>query len=237
MARVVPSPARLALFSYKICPFCAKVKAVARHAGIALHTIEVNPLTKSQISWSKDHRKVPIAVMDDGRVVVESDLIVEELLKLSAPDDVFASAEAQKWSKWATNDLALMMYPNITRNFAECREALAYADTSFGMVDATLIRTVGALGMSFAHGKIKKKYGIVDERASMWERLDVWEKQVGSASFRGGKAPDLGDVAVFGVLDALKGLSAHSEITEKSIKLKSWLADMDAALPPPNLIK
>ncbi|KAH8098269.1 helicase [Aureococcus anophagefferens] len=52
--------------------------------------------------------------------------------------------------------------------------------------------------MSMAHGKIKQKYGIDDERAALMEKLAVWDAELGDRDFRGGDAPDLGDVTVFG---------------------------------------
>ena len=56
------------------------------------------------------------------------------------------------------------MYPNMTRSFAECRQALAYfSDPALGLgaLDALLTQTVGALGMSLAHGKVslRRRYG------------------------------------------------------------------------------
>jgi hypothetical protein len=41
-------------------------------------TVEVNPITKSEISFSKEHKKVPIMSID-GKIVVDSKLIIETL--------------------------------------------------------------------------------------------------------------------------------------------------------------
>jgi len=256
---IVPPPGALSLYSYAICPFCAKCKAAARYASVPLRSIEVNPLTKAEIKFSKAHRKVPIAVKADGSVIVESDRIVKEILETTSseakkdPDsdlffDSFASVEAQKWAKWATEYLAVYMYPNITRSYKECRQALQYVDgvQSFGTFDKFLIKTVGAFGMSMAHGAIKRKHNITDERTALWDRLRVWETQIGNGAslgvadygahlgpFRGGRThPDLGDLAVFGVLGAVHSLPLHDEIMANSPKIKAWHKAMDDALPP-----
>ena len=202
-----------------------------------LHSVEVNPLTKSEISWSKSHRKVPIAVFEDGRVVPESEAIVSALLEMRPPAATFASDEARKWSAWATSELAITIYPNMTRSFSECREALAYADDKFGPLQAFLIRTVGAFGMSMAHGKIIKKYNITDERQALRDKVAAWEGALGKNDFRGGAAPDLGDVAVFGILDALKGLGAHRDILAQSPRLADWSSAMEEALPKPAIVE
>lgn len=66
-----PGDAALSLYTYRICPFCCKVKAAVRYKRLAIANIEVNPLTKAQIAFSREHRKVPIAVTRDGRIIVE----------------------------------------------------------------------------------------------------------------------------------------------------------------------
>ena len=96
---------------------CARPRPVRRRVDVG---------TTPQ-AFSEKHRKVPIAVFDTGDVVVESSTIVDELLARRPPsDDAFAGPDARHWASWATADLATMMYPNITRTYAECRAALAY---------------------------------------------------------------------------------------------------------------
>ena len=225
-----PEGATLRLFGYAICPFCHVVRSAARYTNTTIALTEVNPLTKAEIKFSTEHRKVPIAVFDDGSVIVESAAIVDELLKRSPPSEEFASPAARKWAAWATGELAPMVYPNITKTYGECRRALAYADEAFGPVDAFLVKHVGALGMSLAHGKIKKKYNIEDERAALFDKLATWEARIGDRPFRGGDAMDLADVAVHGVLGAVAGLPARDDVVEAHPKIGAWLERVEAAL-------
>ena len=225
-----PEGATLRLFGYAICPFCHVVRSAARYTRKTIALTEVNPLTKAEIKFSPKHRKVPIAVFDDGSVIVESAAIVDELLRRRPPSEDFASPSARTWAAWATSDLAPMVYPNITKTYGECRQALAYADEAFGPVDAFLVKHVGALGMSLAHGKIKKKYDIEDERAALFEKLMMWEARIGERPFRGGDAPDLADVAVHGVLGAVAGLPARDDVVEAHPKIGAWLERVEAAL-------
>jgi len=66
------------------------------------------------------------------------------------------------------------------------------------------IQYLGALAMYMAASKVKSKRNITDERAALSEALDRYESeglQNGNLSFSSGKShPDLGDVAIFGVL-------------------------------------
>lgn len=183
-ALTVPQGAALKIFNYTICPYCCKVyalacystrvsrnfvfvmftktKALLRFLGVAYSPVEVSPLTKSQISWSKDYRKVPIVVFDDGLVVNGSDAIVDELLARFTPPESFQNPASQKWAAWATNELAVYMYPNMTRSFNECRAALAYVDSSpFGWVESIMIKNIGAFGMSMGKCAVHPPLAVV----------------------------------------------------------------------------
>ena len=74
--------------------------------------------------------------------------------------EAFHSAEAEEWVAWADKKLMVLLYPNMTRSFAECWQALGYLNNvpAFGAFTALSARALGAFGMSMAHGKILKKY-------------------------------------------------------------------------------
>ena len=57
---------KVKLYQYQICPFCNKVKALLDYTRTPYESIEVNPLTKSEIkeNLGSDYTKVPIAVID-----------------------------------------------------------------------------------------------------------------------------------------------------------------------------
>merc|ERR1712176_61200 len=66
------------LYQYEICPFCCKVKAFLDWQKIAYQTIEVNPISKAEIKFSTDYRKVPIAMLD-GKQINDSSAIISAL--------------------------------------------------------------------------------------------------------------------------------------------------------------
>ncbi len=43
---------------YRTCPFCCKVRAFLDYYGINYDVIEVNSVTRKQLKWSKEYRKV-----------------------------------------------------------------------------------------------------------------------------------------------------------------------------------
>lgn len=78
-------PRNMVLYQYEVCPYCCKVKATLDYYKLPYRVVEVNPLTKGELSWT-DCRKVPVLRTDD-EVLVESSFIVSRLA---------AEAEASK---------------------------------------------------------------------------------------------------------------------------------------------
>lgn len=234
-----PLPA-VTLYQYKICPFCNKVKALLDFCNAPYQSVEVDPFEKKEIGFSADYRKVPIAEIN-GAIVTDSPDIMQELLNAgilagasthasstsSHPLDVtaFTSDDAQRWAKWADDSLAVLLFPNLVRSIGEARSAFSYVRDvpHFTTKQKFLNQNVGGFAMWMARGKLKKKYGIDDERAALFAAADEWVRSglgggnVGSGAgmpFAGGKHPHLGDVAVFGVIRGLRGLPVHAELLD-----------------------
>ena len=50
----------LTLFQYCSCPFCCKTRTFLDYFGVNYNIVEVNPVLRQQLKWSKNYRKVPI---------------------------------------------------------------------------------------------------------------------------------------------------------------------------------
>jgi hypothetical protein len=122
---------------------------------------------------SKDYRKVPIVTVDDAQIN-GSDEIIDGLLKQPAitakleerwDDGImnladFATSEsATKWIKYANDDLASLLYPNICRTLSDSYGAFEYVNSvdTFSPLQRVTIRGLGSLAMYFAASKIKSK--------------------------------------------------------------------------------
>lgn len=57
---------KLSLFQYQTCPFCCKVRAFLEYYGIPYDVVEVNPVLRQQIKFSK-YKKVPILLIEDEK--------------------------------------------------------------------------------------------------------------------------------------------------------------------------
>ena len=57
----------LTLYQYKTCPFCCKTRAFLDYYGFEYKSVEVNPLTRKEIKFSK-YKKVPFIIVDNLQV-------------------------------------------------------------------------------------------------------------------------------------------------------------------------
>jgi hypothetical protein len=75
-------------------------------------------------------------------------------------EDFATSESATRWIKYANDDLASLLYPNICRTLRDSYGAFGYVNTvdTFSPVQRVAIRSLGSLAMYFAASKIKSKY-------------------------------------------------------------------------------
>mmetsp|Transcript_27960 Transcript_27960/g.57452 ORF Transcript_27960/g.57452 Transcript_27960/m.57452 type:complete len:365 (+) Transcript_27960:164-1258(+) len=256
-AELTDSPA-VQLYQYHICPFCNITKSLMAYSKLDYDSVEVNPLTKAELKpWSGNYRRVPIAVVD-GKQINGSEEIIKAVLNLptvntylntrwaeeskntedsSSKMDMqqfFESDNACRWVRFAADDLAALLYPNICGTLSDSYNAFGYVEDvdSFSGLQKVSIRYLGALAMHFAASKIKKKRNITDEKEALKLALDNFECEGlknGAKLFSSGiDTPDMGDVAVFGVLYSVRGLNAHSDsIQVRGGVVKAWYDRMN----------
>mmetsp|Transcript_7572 Transcript_7572/g.17180 ORF Transcript_7572/g.17180 Transcript_7572/m.17180 type:complete len:321 (+) Transcript_7572:75-1037(+) len=239
------------LYQYHICPFCNITKSLLSYSKLDYESVEVNPLTKAELKpWSGEYKKVPIALIDGDQVngseeILESILhapLVQETLEKRWVDENSTHDEqqmtmqqfqksdnAQKWVRFAADDLAALLYPNICGTLSDSYDAFGYVKNvdSFSALQKISIQSMGAVAMYFAASKVKSKRNITDEKAALRDALDKYEReglQDGELQFSSGQSsPDLGDLAVFGVLHSVRGLNTHDNaIQSRGGSLKEW---------------
>ena len=115
---VTPAPLTspdITLYQYKICPYCSRPKTLLDYLKVPYSIVEVNPLTKSQIAFSKDYKKVPIAEISGTGIVKESKQILAALQNVLSVDpkksEIFKSLlteDTDMWSDWSEK-LAIMV--------------------------------------------------------------------------------------------------------------------------------
>ena len=63
------SSVQLAFYQYRTCPFCCKVRAFLDYYGLPYEEIEVNPLFKKEIKFSK-RKAVPFIIVNDIQAII-----------------------------------------------------------------------------------------------------------------------------------------------------------------------
>jgi len=205
------------------------VKVYLDYLQIEYETIEVNPLDKKEIKFSTT-KKVPIAALG-GQIIEDSNNIIDFIsatLLISSSRTVLSSqflpADTAHWQEWSEKKLAVMLYPNITRSFAESWECFEYSNhvSTWNYPQRLSVRLLGPIAMFFANGKIKKKYGIVDERKELQEVLNVWCDALKGQNFLHGNDISLPDLLVFGVLKSIEGLTTFNVLMQENVVLREW---------------
>lgn len=218
------------LLQYEICPFCSKVKGLLDFYRVPYRTLEVNPLTKHQLlSTDLRAKRVPLAIFPEGSRVSDSPLILRSLWDRKLfPTKTVSDTEWAKWETFVDKRLAVLLFPNITRNFPESWQAFSYVNSAprFSTSEKFLNQTIGSVAMRLANSRLKKKYDISDERASLLQCLNEWTASL-KGVVHGKDIPDEVDAMVFGVLRSIEGLEAHSWILSNAGgKFSDWYTCM-----------
>ena len=214
------------------------VKAYLDFLHIEYDAIEVNPLNKNEIKFSTV-KKVPVATIGDT-IIEDSNNIINYISSYmisksskSIDSSKFVTEDTQQWNEWSEKKLAVMLYPNITRSFSESWECFEYSNhiSTWSLPNRILVRVVGPIGMAFANGRIKKKYGIVDERKELHAVINEWCSALSGKKFLHGDEVSLPDVLVFGVLRSIEGLTTFYEVMAENQVLKEWYQNVHKLAP------
>ena len=223
---------KLILYQYEICPFCAKVKGILDFYRIPYSTVDVNPLTRSQLLQADVRRKkVPYAIFGDGGGLGDSQVILQAMRERGCVPPLRVNRlEWEKWETFCDKKLSVVLFPNITRSLAESWQTFSYISDTRGLswIDKILNRTLGSVAMRLANSKLKAKYGICDERESLLAVTQEWMDGI-SGDFHGGSSPSEIDALIFGVMRAIEGLEAHTWLLSQSpSNFNRWYASMSS---------
>lgn len=245
---------RYQLYKYKICPFSNMAKVFLEYNRIPFESVEVNPLTKAELGFSKNYRKVPIVTVLDSDATTSASKAFQQLngteeifphdyQHFGDEGDEFSSSESSMvWQDFAQKKLAPLLYPNICRTLGDSFRAFDYihlGPNTFSLAQRYSIQCLGSVAMYFAASKIKEKYKIDDVQVALDEILEQLESELGdtqSSKFLGpsSQAPHLGDLSVFGVLKGLEGLPLWNSIfvddSNGYPNIRQWYANVNTAV-------
>lgn len=223
------------LFQYAVCPFCCKVRALLAYKKIPYETVEVHPLNKKEIRFSKDYKKVPILVDTDGTQVNDSTPIMRHLDSNYGPGKVFetspqAREEEDTWLKWADEILVRALPPLIYRNLPEALKAFDYItkEGKFGWWQQRAIKYSGAFVMTMVAKKSAKAQGITKPQKHLEQCLDQWAQALGDREYLGGSHPNGADLAIFGILSSVEEMPAF-QLIQNHPEVFDWYQRVEGA--------
>lgn len=221
------------LYQYSVCPFCCKVKAFLSYKKIPHEIVEVHPLNKKEIKFSKKYKKVPIFVDVDGNQINDSTPIMRYLEENFDGVSVFekkgeAKANEESWLKWADEILVRALPPLIYRNLPDAIKAFDYItkEGKFSWIQQQTIKYSGAMVMTIVAKKSAKSQGITDPKLHLEKCLEDWSRVLGNQEFFGKNKPNAADLAVYGILKSIEGMPAFRIIQNHNI-VYEWYQRME----------
>jgi len=176
----------------------------------------------------------------DGKEVAEIQnkyfLMFNETKVMRTKEDI---VEERKWRKWVDDTLVHMLSPNVYRTPTEALDAFKWFnqvgnwERHFSWWERNLVIYFGALVMYIlGNFVLKKRHNLKDDvRESLYDECNRWTKAVDKkgGEFMGGSKPNLSDLAVFGVLNAIEGCEAFQDARVRT-KIGVWFDRMKAVV-------
>jgi len=233
----------LVFYRYTTCPFCCKLQAYLDYHKLPYTPVEVNPLTKKEIS-AHGYGKVPqLQLGQSGPIIVDSEEIVNMLNPVieKEPPSFYDPDDISKWRNWAKEDLVRFMVLNTNRTLSESREGYDYVEriSSFNTLDKIVLRLTGGPIMYLVAQKVTKPklmkagYDGGDPRPPLYEKINSWVNDgLKGRVFHGGNKPDLADLDIYGIIQSQRFLPVFSDlINNTDPKFAEWISNMDALMP------
>jgi microsomal prostaglandin-E synthase 2 len=107
---------------------------------------------------------------------------------------------------------------------------------NFSFTERLVAKYAGATAMYFVSKKLKKKYNITDERAALYDAAETWVDALKERPYLGGSKPNLGDLAVFGVLRPIRYLRSGKDMVDNT-RIGEWYSRMENTVGEPSRIK
>lgn len=218
----------LTLYQFESCPFCWKVKAVLHYFDIPYRAVEVDPMKQKELE-PLGAKTVPTLV-DGDTVMSESSDIIDHVIGQHVDAERAAEAglgvgEVESWRKWVDETLVHFLPPIIHGSFGTSWKTFGsvLSTSNYGPFKRQFVRFAGAMVMSRVAQKKARERGIDDAETGLRDAVDQWiSKGLAGRPFHGGGAPDLADLAVFGVFRSTDGLAAVNLARSHNPAFADW---------------
>ncbi len=223
------------LYQYAACPFCSKVRTILKYKGVDYETIEVHPLKKTEIGFSKDYRAVPIYVDSKGTQVNDSTNIMRWIDNEFQDRKVFKTSPIEQgkendwltWSEKLVKGLPTVIYGSISESLKSFNYITKVG--KFSWIEKMTIKYSGAFIMTLVAKKIRKRENIQNPDLFLRQKTREWTDGLSGRHFMGGDSPNGADLAVYGITQSVAGLKA-GELFKENQTYADWMRRMEATL-------
>ncbi|KAM5298893.1 prostaglandin E synthase 2 [Ctenodactylus gundi] len=144
-----------------------------------------------------------------------------------------ARTEEMKWRQWADDWLVHLISPNVYRTPTEALASFDYIvrEGKFGALEGAVAKYIGAAAMFVISKRLKSRHHLQDDvREDLYEAANKWVAAVGKdRPFMGGQKPNLADLAVYGVLRVMEGLTAFEDLMRHT-HIQPWYLRVEKAI-------
>eukprot|EP00466_Bigelowiella_natans_P019076 jgi/Bigna1/85625/estExt_fgenesh1_pg.C_50073 len=117
------------IFAYPTCPHCNKVFAYLDYLQHEYTLVHVNPITKAEIKWSTDYKKVPIATMAEKEIFGSDEIIFavhEEWQQFHKIADGLSKEDFYHWNTFVDEEIARPLFVATSSTWEDALKYTAY---------------------------------------------------------------------------------------------------------------
>ena len=141
---------------------------------------------------------------------------------------------ANVWCRWADDKLVKLLPVNLYRSLSDSILVFNNISRSWTPWQRFFFRYPGAVALSFAQKKMKKRAGLkpdANERHALMDEISLWEDAVAGGPFNGGSRPLLSDMLVYGYLRTVISYPLGQELLSRP-RLAHWFVSLTRAQVP-----
>lgn len=219
----------IVLHQWVISPFCAKVRRILEHKGLAYEVVNYNGIRARKVKGLSAAGKLPVLDYDGERIQDSSDIAAFLEKKHPEPPifptDPVLRAQAHFWEDWADESLywfelyMRFLYPESRR------QAAALLAEGRPKIEAALLR--GILRGMYKKKTVAQGIGRLPRarvEAKLLEHVDSLETLLGKQPWLVGERRSIADIAVATQLDEIRRTSHLAPEIEKRARVREWLA-------------
>mmetsp|Transcript_11802 Transcript_11802/g.16339 ORF Transcript_11802/g.16339 Transcript_11802/m.16339 type:complete len:312 (+) Transcript_11802:2-937(+) len=233
------------IFAYPTCPHCNKVFAYLDYLQHEYTLVHVNPITKAEIKWSTDYKKVPIATMAEKEIFGSDEIIFavhEEWQQFHKIADGLSKEDFYHWNTFVDEEIARPLFVATSSTWEDALKYTAYVREmeKYPGYLRWLHHMVATFFTRVGSNKTKKKFNLSEPLVALEDAmkrfLGTFEGDT-TGPFHGGEKPSFADILVFGTFRSVGGFDAVAQLRDRNPEINTWFTAMENAVGAPAVVE